>query len=86
MLHQRMLLSLPLAALQSRAVLTPPPASAPSQVGTHPRAAQGLPREPAKLHRMNAIWKNLFTGMRSYIWNDLAAISSRLSCKCKGAS
>lgn len=86
MLHQRLLLSLSLAALQSEAVLTPPPASAPSEVGTHPRAALGLPRKHAKLHRMNAIWKNLFTVMCSYIWNVLAAISGRPSCKCKGAS
>lgn len=85
-LPQRLLLSLSLAAPPSQAVFTPPTTSAPSKVGTHPRAALGLPRKPAKLHRMNAVWKNLFTAMRSYIWNDLAAISSRPSCKCKGAS
>lgn len=50
-----------LAALQGEAVLTPPPSSAPSEMGTPPRAALGLPRKPAKFHSLNAVWKNLFT-------------------------
>lgn len=85
-LHDRLLLSRSLAALQGGAVLTTTPDLGPSEMGTHPRAALALPRKPAKLHGMNAIWKNLFTVMRSYSWKDLAAISSRPSCKCKGAS
>lgn len=84
MLHQRLLLSPALAGLQGRAVLTTN--LSPSEMGMHPWAALGLPRKPAKLHGMNAIWKNLFTVMCSYSWKDLAAFSSRPSCKCKGAS
>jgi len=68
----------------------PPPTSAPSEVAlemaANRRDALGFSRKPAKLHSMNAVWKNLFTMMHSCSWKHGAAISSTLSCKCKEAS
>lgn len=88
MLHNRGFFSPLHTSPMAQPLTTPQPHSLQRDFGngTNGKDALSSSRKPAKSPRMNAIGKNLFTVMCSYSWKDGAAISSRPSCKCKGAS